>query len=935
MHTVSQTGKEPWYLRVRNAFCALPGKIAHLPKTTLFWAFVVPFLLTWLIYIVKGTWPFGNGSVLVLDLNGQYVYFYEEVQDIIRHGGSFLYTWQRALGGEFMGMYAYYVASPFTFLVALFPEGMITEAILFIILCKAGMCGLSMAFYITRRYPDKNPVYAVIFSTMYAMSAYAVVQAHNSMWIDELIWLPFMVYGIEQLIRKRRCVLYTAMLAISLLSNFYIGYMMCIFAAFCFFYSYFGAPVEENNPLGEARHFERSFFRMAVSSVVGVLISAIIVLPAYTSLQFGKNEFTTPSYEVAQKFSFLELLGKLYPGSYDTVRPEGLPFIYCGMLVLVFLPLFFLCRRVNLREKIAGLCAIGFFVVSFNFSTVDLIWHGFQFPNWLNYRYSFMLTFFLVLFSYRAFCEIKRFRYTLLCGILAIETLLLLIIGKVSTIFHDFGFVWLSLALIAAYALVLLMFYRKDIAKRAAVFSLAVLCGVEMFAAGITHLLLFGADVGYTSRTNYVTFEKRIRPAADYVHTLDNGFYRFEKTMHRMKNDTMQFDMNGISNSTSTLDAHALTFLNRLGYCAVSNWSMYAGGTFLTDSILGIKYLLTDEVLGEPYAHLYEKLGYESVQDRVYAYKNPYALSIGYAVSSAFANMEWSTADGKDRYPSAFDLSNRMLTTMLGGDLEHPTAYFYPVSYQIDRHCDYNSNFVDCVRYGEGAEGNYFEMRFTAESADEVFLFIPLYEGYQREVKVEIYVNYAPTYSGTYFGDSTDRILSVGTLESGDNVRIKFTLTEEGYKEMYLPSTGTFLYALDTEKTAQALTDLAAGNFHVTEHSDTRLAGEIHVPADRNVFFTTIPYDSGWHLYIDGVETETFRAADATLAADISAGTHTIEMIYRPKCFVYGSLLTLAGLCAFAGLIVVDIRAEQKRRKEAMTHDFYTAQDILDEQPRQ
>ena len=67
--------------------------------------FLVPALTMWLIYIAMGTYPFGNGSVLVLDLNGQYIYFFEQLRDIVLGDGSFLYCFGRALGGEFMGIY--------------------------------------------------------------------------------------------------------------------------------------------------------------------------------------------------------------------------------------------------------------------------------------------------------------------------------------------------------------------------------------------------------------------------------------------------------------------------------------------------------------------------------------------------------------------------------------------------------------------------------------------------------------------------------------------------------------------------------------------------------------------------------------------------------------------------------------------------------------
>lgn len=149
-------------------------------------AFALPALIMWMVYIAMEVYPFGSSSVLVLDLNGQYVYFFEDLRKKVLEGGSFLYTWTRSMGGEFMGIYAYYLASPFTFLITLFSEDHITEGLLLIILLKTGCMGATMAYYLNESRPTKK-LNILIFSTCYALSSYAVVMANNTMWILSLI----------------------------------------------------------------------------------------------------------------------------------------------------------------------------------------------------------------------------------------------------------------------------------------------------------------------------------------------------------------------------------------------------------------------------------------------------------------------------------------------------------------------------------------------------------------------------------------------------------------------------------------------------------------------------------------------------------------------------------------------------------------------------
>ena len=195
-------------------------------------AFFVPALIMLAVYaIALKIYPFGDGSVLVLDMSGQYVYFFEALRNAIYGEGDLFYSFSRALGGEFFGIYAYYLASPLSYIVALFPKANITEAIFTIMLIKTGLCGASLAFYLHKRTRVVNKAAIIAFSAMYALCSYAVVYQTNTMWIDAMLWLPIVVYATERLINTGRYKLYVVALSMTIMSNYYIGYMVCIFTA--------------------------------------------------------------------------------------------------------------------------------------------------------------------------------------------------------------------------------------------------------------------------------------------------------------------------------------------------------------------------------------------------------------------------------------------------------------------------------------------------------------------------------------------------------------------------------------------------------------------------------------------------------------------------------------------------------------------------------
>ena len=82
-------------------------------KRLYFLVFFLPVAIMFSAYAFFKIHPIGDSSVLVLDLNGQYVYYYEQFRDAFHGNGSFIYNWSRNLSGEMFGVFAYYLASPF------------------------------------------------------------------------------------------------------------------------------------------------------------------------------------------------------------------------------------------------------------------------------------------------------------------------------------------------------------------------------------------------------------------------------------------------------------------------------------------------------------------------------------------------------------------------------------------------------------------------------------------------------------------------------------------------------------------------------------------------------------------------------------------------------------------------------------------------------
>lgn len=166
----------------------------------------MPVLLLLTIYAAFGVYPFGEKSLLITDMSQQYVDFHSWFYDILHGQDSIFFSWRAGLGMNMTGVYSFYIASPFSFLVLLFPKSCMPEALLLITLLKVGCAGLTFSCYAYRILGCKG-ISCVSFSVLYAMMTYVMVYALNIMWLDGVILLPVVLMCVHLLARPRPALL--------------------------------------------------------------------------------------------------------------------------------------------------------------------------------------------------------------------------------------------------------------------------------------------------------------------------------------------------------------------------------------------------------------------------------------------------------------------------------------------------------------------------------------------------------------------------------------------------------------------------------------------------------------------------------------------------------------------------------------------------------
>ncbi len=197
-------------------------------------------LIMCIIYIChRNTLLVGGRTVLRMDLYHQYGPLYAEVYDRITGGNSLVYSWTSGLGASFLGNLFNYCSSPFALFMLICGHKNMPEAIALMIMAKAVLAATTFTYYINK---SNNCVRkeSVVFGLFYAFSGYFVAFSWNIMWFDAVAVFPLVMLGIERIINKNKPGLYIAMMTYTMISNYYMAYMVCIFSVMYFLYFYFG-----------------------------------------------------------------------------------------------------------------------------------------------------------------------------------------------------------------------------------------------------------------------------------------------------------------------------------------------------------------------------------------------------------------------------------------------------------------------------------------------------------------------------------------------------------------------------------------------------------------------------------------------------------------------------------------------------------------------
>lgn len=855
-----------------------------------FLATLLPAVLLLCAYIFFSVYPFGKRSVLALDLNAQYVYYFDYMHDVLRGKESLFYSWSSSLSGEFFGTFAYYLASPFNFIVWIFPRANITEGIMTMLLAKSAATGFTSAVYLKKQRKFSN-LTVILFSVSFALCGFFAAHTLNPMWLDGLIALPLVIAGVERICNEKKFLLYALSLLYIFIANFYIGYMVGIFSALYFAYYLASGHSTEKAPRGIAK----SALVYGLSSISAIMLACPVLIPVAKALRNGKVSGETADFSPAENFNLADMFIKLFPATYDTERPEGLPMLYCGTLTLIFALMYFVMRKIPLRRRIAGGFLLGFMALSMYIKPLDMLWHGGQVPVWMPFRYAFTAVFLLVIFGAEAFEDIRSVRLKTIGGVffLLLGTLIFCDQYAGNNRFDTKLIIVIPLIALGIFA-AFLAAYGNHRNKVMSCVLVGLVCA-ELLMNSAVYLYKMDNDVYFSERKSYVDDIPKTREIVEQLREFDGGLYRCEKTFHRTVNDPMAVGLYGVSHSTSMYNEKALALLKTLGYGSRDHYSRYDGATMITDDIFGIKYVLSKDKRFVPYR---ETVPIEN-DSAVTVYENTDALGLAFLADSG---IEYSMISGEP-----FSAQEELAGLLSGesGELYHPImdTIFGCENINIGSTTDGHISYKKRIK-GESASV-FYDVKMP--ESGKAYLYFPT--DYERNC--DLYLN--NQYFKKYFNSENHTIVCLGEFSEGEMFKAELRLLAD---DLYIKE-AQFFYTTDEEISAWNAKIRAMNEYTVVTRTG-KSSLEINVKAtDNQVLFTSIPYEEGWSVEIDGKKAAISTCVNrALMCVKIPPGEHKITLKFTPSGMREGLICCVFGAVILAVLIVLNILLKNGKKEQ-------------------
>ena len=813
-----------------------------------------------IIYMCMGIYPFGDTSVANVDMLQQYVPFYASLKHAVWGGQGLAYSSALGMGGSYWGLIGYYLTSPFAALSLLVPNDRLTDYMAVQELLKVGLAGLSFAYFCSRKYRRKD-LTVPLLSLCYAMSAFFLTHLCTIIWSDCLVLLPLIVWGLEELLRGKKPWLYILCLSAAGISNYFFAMMIGIYLVL-----YFAVFLFTEGYVSDMKKLLRKAAMFAASSLLSMGIAAGILLPSALLVSESGNA----ADEAASGFwavNPLRLLPQLlyHADNHILAEENSLPLLYCSVIVVLCLPLFFICKEIPARIKIAFGTLSGFLSLSLMVNGLNYGWHGAHIPNHLPYRFAFLLVFTLLIMAGFVMEHLESVTAItvdlVLCGVMAVTAVAYFAQGRSNT-------VMLIGTLVPAigYTVLLVLRAEKKLRHTPAMLAVLVLAAAEMTSNGVMAWQNLSEESQYFRRSEYISYNHHMSEITEKITVSDSDVYRMATLTEVSMNSNALTGQGGMSCFSSTNNGALMRLLHQAGYNSDRRVSYYYKSfTPLMDAVMNVKYVVYKENVGDPpYLQAVGSSG------DYFAYRNTLALPRAFAVSDSL--LGWDTSQD-----NPFEVQNDFVRKAVS---DSDLTVYEPLALSPDASLTLGAEYEDggvTIR-----QTGRIVLNAVSKKRRHLYGYIDCADASEIHITVGER-NYTISDKDAYVTD-------FGWWEPGEVFTVAVTSTE--------PIDGRIYAAVLNESALEGgMAEMAKAPAAFSEYTETHIACDIEGEKGK-LLFTSIPYEKGWRVTVNGKPTDIVPIGGGLIGIPLAEGHNTVELSYSVRGLTAGIILSLLCIAA-------------------------------------
>ncbi|MGN0703136.1 MAG: YfhO family protein, partial [Lentihominibacter sp.] len=447
------------------------------------------------------------------------------------------------------------------------------------------------------------------------------------------------------------------------------------------------------------------------------------------------------------------------------------------------------------------------------------------------------------------------------------------------------GIAWLAL-----YCIVMILYRKGSIQKPALMLLIAVLIVSEIASNTCTSF----DKVGTTIRSSYFENSEDIKTLAEYT---KQEFCRTEIDDTYLLNCPALYHYRGISQFSSSINAGTTALMEKIGIEGEpgKNRFNYNQTDPVTNAMLNIKYLITKDIpLDDPDFVKVKQEGNSSL------YESRYPLSIGYMTGNEIRTWNYDSdnpfevlddyvrAATSNRYRSVFEPVSSPEVTASNASVENEGSGYITAISDSDR----SSRVI--LEYRADKTQKYYVF-VEADNADAITL---SKDNPNDDIDIR---------------NDCGSVVNTGVIEKGHTFRIIID-----YEEGSAGKITSHVCSLDQEAWDGAYDIMSENMMEVAEYSDTSIRGTVHAD-ESGVLVTSIPYDNGWTLTVDGQKKQIGELTGGVfISVPLDEGNHEILLEFRPPGLMAGSVITLSCVLLLALFELIRRRRRRPAHSQVM-----------------